>query len=252
MHGARQISFARIPLRLTLLVLVAGIVSAGCTGTSGAKSTPPLVSLVMPKPPVVETPTVRKTEKPDDEDELDLGKADIIPRSKWSLTAPIETRLEPMGKKTRITIHHEGMDREDFSSMSEVREQLRKVQSAHRNRGYADIGYHFLIDYNGRTWEGRPIKYQGAHAGNGDANRGNIGICLMGNFQEQRPARAQLASMQRLVHFLMEKYTIDDDHIYTHREMRVMYHLSDTDCPGMYLQREVDKMRKSLQSASSR
>jgi hypothetical protein len=252
MHGACPTSFAGVLFRLVLLVLTAGVVSTGCKGPSVAKATPLMVSLVMPKPPVVETPAVTKAEKTENNDELDLGKADIIPRAKWSLTTPIASRLEAMGKKTRITIHHEGMQKEDFSSMSEVKEQLQKVQASHCGRGYADIGYHFIIDYNGRTWEGRPLKYQGAHAGNGEANRGNIGICLMGNFEQQRPARAQLASMHRLVHFLMDRYAIDENHIYTHREVKAMYHLGDTECPGAYLQCEVDSMRKSLQAASSK
>lgn len=45
-------------------------------------------------------------------------------------------------------------------------------------RGWSDVGYHFLIDRDGRTAKGRLLGRVGAHVlGH---NHGSIGICLFG------------------------------------------------------------------------
>ncbi len=113
-----------------------------------------------------------------------------------------------------------------------------------------DIGYHYVIDYSGRVWEGRPIEYQGAHAGNNDANKGNIGIVVFGNFDIQRPTQAQLSSLQTLTEQLMKQYDIPLSKVYTHCEIRKVCGLGATDCPGKYLQAQVDLMRKRFADAS--
>jgi hypothetical protein len=46
------------------------------------------------------------------------------------------------------------------------------------DRGWADIGYHFLIDRDGTVAEGRPISKRGAHVKG--HNTGSIGVSLFG------------------------------------------------------------------------
>jgi hypothetical protein len=208
----------------------------------------PLASLELPPVPPPAPPVVAQTKEPVEADVPGMPK--ILPRSMWAAQPPITPRLEPMGRITRITIHHEGMDTDVESSMSSVESQLRKIQRSHEERMHAgDIGYHYIIDSMGRIWEGRPIKYQGAHAGNGQANRGNIGVVLMGNFDIQRPSSAQLSSLKSLVAYLMAKYKVNVSGIYTHREIREKEGPGYTDCPGKYLQREVNNLRSRLASA---
>jgi hypothetical protein len=219
-------------------------VTAGCTGNKGhAVAAAPLASLVIPAPPA--PVVIPKPQAPPGE--IIPGAPTILARSTWANQAPIAPRLEPMGAITRLTLHHEGMDADRLASRSDVIDQLQKIQVEHERRMHAgDIGYHYIIDCAGRIWEGRPLKYQGAHAGNGDANRGNIGIVLMGNFEIQRPTAAQLASMKNLVNYLMVKYRIPVTRVYTHCEIRNKYDIGNTACPGRYLQREVDVMRRQL------
>jgi len=47
-----------------------------------------------------------------------------------------------------------------------------------RDRGWRDIGYHFLIDRNGAVMGGRPLDQVGAHVQG--KNTGTIGIALFG------------------------------------------------------------------------
>lgn len=57
--------------------------------------------------------------------------------------------------------------------------KVAEVRAWHVNgRGWADIGYHFLIDRDGAVAEGRPIERTGAHVKG--HNTGTIGISLFG------------------------------------------------------------------------
>jgi len=48
----------------------------------------------------------------------------------------------------------------------------------HKDRGWSDIGYHYLIDRDGTVAKGRPIERVGAHVRG--HNAGSIGISLFG------------------------------------------------------------------------
>ena len=48
----------------------------------------------------------------------------------------------------------------------------------HLERGFSDIGYHYVIRRNGEIEVGRPWQQQGAHAMG--ANRDSLGVCLVG------------------------------------------------------------------------
>lgn len=177
-------------------------------------------------------------------------------RGDWARVAPIADRLDPMGKVTRITVHHSG-EFNDMDSETEVIAHLRAVQSSQcRSKaagglGAGDLAYHFIIDRNGDTWEGRSLSYQGAHAGNSTANRGNIGICVLGNFNVQYPNERQKQSLKELLSRLTERYGLSSSDIYTHREIRAYYGLAGTECPGTHLQSVVDSTRRGSMGRGS-
>lgn len=52
------------------------------------------------------------------------------------------------------------------------------IRKWHTDRGWRDIGYHFVIGLNGEIWPGRPISERGAHVRG--HNTGSIGICYVG------------------------------------------------------------------------
>ncbi len=155
------------------------------------------------------------------------ARVSFYPRTAWSRYAPIYSRLDRSANYYRITIHHEGNKAHSTRAMPEVIRDLRLDQAAHRRLGYGDIGYHFMIDYTGRVWEGRALKYQGAHVSS--RNPGNIGIVLLGNFEKQTPSDAQKASLVKLVAELRKFYGIGRRRVYGHRD------LDTTLCPGRRL-----------------
>ncbi len=98
------------------------------------------------------------------------------------------------------------------------------------------IGYHYVILYNGKIESGRPEDYPGAHV-MGSPNYAYLGICLVGHFSKRvksdyyyyinKPTKAQLAALSRLLMKLQVKYAIPLKEIKRHRDFD-----EDTTCPG--------------------
>ena len=133
-------------------------------------------------------------------------------RRDWARVAPISDRLDPMGAVTRITVHHSG-DFNDMNSEEQIVAHLQAVQSSQCRSKSA-------------------------------ANKGNIGICVLGNFDVQYPNDRQKQSLKALLVRLMDRYGLANTDIYTHREIRADYGLAGTDCPGTHLQPVVDSLRR--------
>jgi len=108
----------------------------------------------------------------------------------------------------------------------------------HREKGWDELGYHFVIGNgsssgNGQVEVGSRWRAQkwGAHAKTAD-NRYNdygIGICLVGNFDVERPTPAQLQQLAKLVAFLEKTYRIPAERVIGHGETKA------TECPGRYM-----------------
>jgi N-acetylmuramoyl-L-alanine amidase len=131
-----------------------------------------------------------------------------------------------------IVIHHSATER----GSAEIFDRL------HRARGWDEMGYHFVITNgqggaDGQVQVGSRWTKQkwGAHcktAGN-DYNNYGIGVCVVGNFSDRLPSRAQLASLGRLVGFLMDRYRIAASEVIGHRDAPG----TATECPGDALHR---------------
>ncbi len=180
--------------------------------------------------PVVVTPTP-------------VASTAVLARSAWSAAAGRQQNMSRMGRAHRITVHHSARITRP-GSRANAAAAVRAIQDAHmRGNGWGDIGYHFLIDPDGRIWTGRPLAWQGAHAGDAARNRGNIGICLLGNFvrgrEGQDPPPRQLHALRGLLVQLSTDHRIRPSQIHTHRELRA------TACPGDRLQSVVDRLRQA-------
>ncbi len=111
-----------------------------------------------------------------------------------------------------------------------------RFDKEHREvRHFDELGYHFVVGNGTDTPDGKvevgprwPKQKWGAHAQTPDEqfNKYGIGICLVGNFDQQQPTDAQLRSTARLVSFLMRTYGIPASHVIGHGDTK------PTDCPG--------------------
>ena len=75
-------------------------------------------------------------------------------------------------------------------------------------RGWGDLGYHYLIDYDGKIYEGRRggNGVRGAHLYDDrlcqNFNLGTVGVALLGNYQKQAVPEAMVESLAELVAWL--------------------------------------------------
>lgn len=121
----------------------------------------------------------------------------IQPRSAWGAGANrrVDRGSLVSSALTGLTLHWPGGGA-NLTRLrgSQVAAQLRTWQAQHRNQGWDDIGYNFLIDGGGTIWEGCGW-YRGAHAGSGTGNRTTVGIQLITGTNEG-PTAAQVEAVK--------------------------------------------------------
>lgn len=86
---------------------------------------------------------------------------------------------------------------------------LKEIRQWHRQRGWVDVGYHFIIRRDGTREIGRPIDVVGAHVEG--FNSVSIGICLVGGVNKAGKAEdnftpAQFAELAKLLTELRALY----------------------------------------------
>lgn len=152
------------------------------------------------------------------------------------LSPPADALMRPWNA---IVIHHTASRRDTTAS----------IDRGHRKRGWDGIGYHFVIG-NGREMADGQIdptfrwwkQREGAHAGSSPLsqpyNDGGIGICLVGNFEEDQPGDWQVERLVELCCVLIRHLPgLSPARIIGHRDVPG----KGTDCPGRNL--DVERIR---------
>jgi hypothetical protein len=229
-------------MRLALLG-GAGMLLAGCAGAS--RTSGRALSPAWPEAPSVADGRTRRRvpleiDRPAPAPSWDRGpliRGEVIPRTRWTRAQPIQSRMNPpLRVVRRVTIHHDGMRPVTLRSSRDVADRIEAIRSAHINQGWGDIGYHYIVDPLGQVWEGRPVRYQGAHVRG--QNDDNVGILVLGNFERQTPTDAQVAALDRFAVAQLRVHRISPRRLYTHQE------LAPTACPGRSLQAYIDHSRR--------
>lgn len=165
--------------------------------------------------------------------------AGLVPRSEWS--GGMKPNPNKMTRHERaferITVHHSATEARTTSPKGILRYHL-------MDKGWGDVGYHYLIDAEGTIYEGRSLTYQGAHAGNHSAtgqnlNPGRIGVCLIGDYDKGPvPVRAWWA-LERLLGELMDIHGLDGCNVEGHKHAG-----ASTECPGEFLGRRLEEWKR--------
>lgn len=133
----------------------------------------------------------------------------------WAMLGKTKTKKR---KVTEIIVHCTATpEGEDYT--------LEQIRQWHLQRGFTDVGYHYVVYRDGSVHAGRPEAIAGAHCSG--HNTRSIGVCYVGGC----PARSernwaalakdtrtpkQKAALERLLKGLKQKYTHAG--IYGHRD----------------------------------
>ena len=144
----------------------------------------------------------------------------VISRAGWQADESLMTWApQYYGPAQKLTVHHTATQNADPDPAATVRAIYRYHAV---DRGFGDIGYHYLIDEAGRVYEGRYSGTDGdpAHASPGTQsvvtgahvggfNSANVGIALLGTLTSQPPTAAAQQSVEQLLGDLATRHGID-------------------------------------------
>lgn len=166
----------------------------------------------------------------------------LLEREEWGAKAPLE-KLRAIGPARAITVHHTS----PMPDQGSLAGDTRWIQELHQNKGWADIGYHYVVARASHVHSGAP-PYAAVGRGLSDGltlgshvrnhNRGNIGIVIVGNYDTADPmtpadvfSTAQQAILELLIALLCRRYRLipGPETIRGHRDWPG--HLMN-DCPG--------------------
>jgi hypothetical protein len=152
----------------------------------------------------------------------------IVSVAQWGGT-PADPALARKQQITHITLHHQG---EPFPPGKDPVQYLRKLQTWSRTtKHWLDIPYHYIIDLDGRIYEGRKLEYAGDTNTEYDP-KGHALIEVVGNFEEVEPNQKQLDAVADLMAMLAVKYKVPVERIAGHKD-----YSAQTVCPGTNLYR---------------
>lgn len=121
---------------------------------------------------------------------------------------------------TNIVIHHSA------TAQKPIDDVLDGINNSHKTRNFPIgsmglyVGYHYLVDLNGRVLQTRDDSDVGAHCREQQMNYKSIGICLIGNFMSDKLTNKQEKSLVNLLKALKKKYKINTEAIKLHRDYK--------------------------------
>lgn len=148
-------------------------------------------------------------------------------------------------KKTHIVIHHSA------SADHPTHLNFQAIRDYHVNvNKWKDVGYNFVIDrINGRpeVFVGRTLTEDGAHTKELSLNKVGIGICVIGNYDNETPPEDAMEVLARVCRSMMAQFEIPIENVIGHWEAQAMGGVLIADrktCPGLKF--SMDDFRKRV------
>ena len=136
---------------------------------------------------------------------------------------------KPMRDWKYLVVHHSGTKQGSAGAFDDYHRRKRRMSNG--------LAYHFVIgngtgSSDGEIEVGNRWKQQihGGHVRSDWHNTVGVGICLVGNFEKQRPTTRQMESFNMLVDYLHNNLLRNKVTLVGHRELNT----EQTLCPGRY------------------
>jgi len=219
-------------------------------GDRGPDAATPSSSTTTTRSSVSSTTTTTVKAKPK------VAQPDIVTRAEWGADESIRKNNQKYAPITKLFVHHTvtSPDGEDPDPAATVR----AIYAYHvQGNGWDDIGYNFLIDAQGRVYEGRWARdyapgekptgedlnengVVGAHVLN--HNTGSAGVAMLGDFSNGEPTPEARAALIKLMAWKADRHGIDvtasdpftssDGVVSTFPNLAGHRDAGQTECPG--------------------
>lgn len=151
-----------------------------------------------------------------------IDLADKLPRG----SKRYKTR--PIAAISKIVVHHS-------ATTSGTPEAFARYHV--EDRRWPGIGYHYVIDKQGRVYKTNHADVISYHASG--INSISLGVCLVGNFDVEQPPAAQWQALVGLLKDLMAAYGVKPHNVIGHREVP-----APKSCPGRNI--DMDALRREI------
>ena len=141
-----------------------------------------------------------------------------LPSASYSFSlVSVLLRLPHCPPYSFITVHCSATPPQRDVDVAEIRQW-------HKEKGWRDIGYHFVIRRSGDVELGRPLSQTGAHVKG--HNKANIGVCMVGGCNaglqpEDNFTLAQRKALFGLMTALQDQFLISDENVKGHKDWGV-------------------------------
>lgn len=115
----------------------------------------------------------------------------IVSRAEWGARAPRQRSMNDWPNGVDLWVHH---------TSGPQSQSVKSIQDFHMNgRGWSDIGYNYLIDFDGQVFEGRGLNVHGAHS---PGKNHEPAVSLIGDYSSIHPSDFQRGKVWELAEFL--------------------------------------------------
>lgn len=177
----------------------------------------------------------------------------IVSRAGWGADESWRNCTSDIDDTIKGAVVHHTAGSNDYSASASA-SVIRGIYAYHtKTLGWCDIGYNFLVDKYGKTYEGRSggmyLPVHGAHATSWNTN--TVGVSIMGNFETATPSAAVMESVSKVLAWKLEanyrnpkaKVTLAGKSVYT-----IFGHgdVMSTACPGKNVRSRMGALRDSV------
>jgi LysM repeat protein len=131
------------------------------------------------------------------------------------------------GRWDYIVVHHSATSMGSAKAMDRYHREERHMENG--------LAYHFVIGNGNGMGDGTVTighrwtrQLNGGHLASEELNTRALGICLVGNFDQQRPTAKQLEALDLLTEYLMKRCGVPKSGVKTHQQINPI----GTRCPG--------------------